>query len=262
MKTNNVIIKNNNNNNVLIKKSSTFTKNNFSVKTNIKNKNKPLSLFYDNNSKNNSNNNIHFNNTQTLDPKYNLIPQFQKSLDRTEKLDDDIHYLAYKNKNKKGNIAHFKTIDYDRIIKRLSLKIEHKNNQLEKVEECNKKNEDEFNLLKNKIEKSINQNKFFGDLETSLKNQISEIRKQIQELLNQKRDYEFKTLQISEEVKYLKLDVEKWNKKVDKEKKEVEKGKKALTNYKEALYELTKGSKLSNDFVKKVAELIEKKEKK
>ena len=255
-------LKNNifNNENNPIKKSITFTKNNnFIIKNTIKNKNKPLSTFFDN--KNNNNNNIKFNSSLTLDQKYNLIPQMKKSLERTEKIEDDIHFLAYKNKNKKGNISHFKTTDFDRILKRLSTKIEHNNLQLEKIEACNKKNEEENNLLKKTVEKNITQKNFFNDFENTLKKEIAEIRNKIQELSNQKRNYELKTLQFNEEIKYLNLDVEKWKKKVEKEKKEVEKGKKALTKLKDIIYDMTKGSKLNTDFVKKVAELIKEKEK-
>ena len=254
-------LKNNifNNENNPIKKSITFTKNNnFVIKNTIKNKNKPLSTFFNNN---NTNNNIKFNSSLTLEQKYNLIPQMKKSLERTEKIEDDIHFLAYKNKNKKGNISHFKTTDFDRIIKRLSTKIEHNNLQLEKIEACNKKNEEENDKLKKTVEKNHTQKIFFDDFENTLKKEIAEIRNKIQELSNQKRNYELKTLQFNEEIKYLNLDVEKWKKKVEKEKKEVEKGKKALTKLKEIIYQMTKGSKLSSDFIKKVGELIKEKEK-
>ena len=258
---NNIFNNNNNNNNFNnpIKKTNTFNKKNFTVKSSIKNKNKLLSTFFD--SKNNNNNNNKFNSSLTLNEKFNLIPQMQKSLERTEKIEDDIHFIAYKNKNKKGNIAHFKTTDFDRILRRLSVKIEHNNLQLEKIEACNKKNEEENSLLKKTVEKNNIQKNFFGDFENTLKKEISDIRKKIQELSNQKRNYELKSLQFNEEIKYLNLDVEKWKKKVEKEKKEVEKGKKALTKLKDIIYDMTKGSKLNTDFVKKVAELIKEKEK-
>ena len=184
------------------------------------------------------------------------IPQMEKSLNKMEDIETDIHYIYFKNKNKNGNRASFQTSDLERTMKKLQKKIDHSNVQLDIHEICHKNTMKEKDDLAEKRLKNINQSNYLNDVNDVTEKEISDMRKQIQELELQKQKYEIKALKMKEEIKYLKKDVKSLTDKINVTKNQRDQIQNEVIKVKQEVFNITKGAKLNPDFIKKITKMI------
>jgi chromosome segregation ATPase len=184
------------------------------------------------------------------------IPQMEKSLNKMEDIETDIHYIYFKNKNKNGNRASFQTSDLERTMKKLQKKIDHSNVQLDIHEVCHKNTMKEKDDLAEKRLKNINQSNYLNDVNEFTEKDISDMRKQIKDLQNQTQKFEFKSLKLKEEIKYMKKDIKLYNEKINNAKSQRDKLQNEVNKVKQEIYNITKGAKLNPDFIKKITKMI------
>ena len=184
------------------------------------------------------------------------IPQMEKSLNKMENIETDIHYIYFKNKNKNANRASFHNSDLERTTKKLEQKIEHSNNQLEIHEECQKQTIKEKEELDERRLKNENQSNYLNDVNEFTEKDISDMRKQIKDLQNQTQKFEFKSLKLKEEIKYLKKDIKLYNEKINNATSQRDKLQNEVNKVKQEIYNITKGAKLNPDFIKKITKMI------
>jgi uncharacterized coiled-coil DUF342 family protein len=82
------------------------------------------------------------------------------------------------------------------------------------------------------------------------------MRKQIKDLKNQTQKFEFKSIKMKEEIKYLKKDIKLYNDKINNAKNQRDKLQNEVNKVKQEIYNITKGAKLNPDFIKKITKMI------
>ena len=188
------------------------------------------------------------------------IPQMEDCLNKMEDIETDIHYIYFKNKNKKGNRASFQASDLERTMKKLQKKIDHSNVQLDIHGICHKNTMKEKEDLDERRLKNINQSNYLNDVNDVTEKEISDMRKQIQELNLQKQKYEIKAIKMKEEIKYLKKDVKNLTEKINVAQNQRDQIQNEVNKVKQEIFNLTKGAKLNPDFIRKITKMIKSKD--
>lgn len=198
----------------------------------------------------------HMKANSLMQKNFDINPIMKNTFKKMDKIESDINYILYKHKDKKCGDFIFKTSDINRKMNKINKRIDHSHQQIAKHIKCQTENLIENQMICNKHSLKKEQGKYLEDEYDVLKRTIEEMRNKLIEVNKEKNKFELMTMTYTEEIKYIKRDINEMSKSIEKIKIERENVYNQLKQQKNQIFAFTKGAKLSDSFMKKITQLL------